>query len=223
MANKKLIPLRLIRIVKNMDAKEMATYFNISTPYISSMENGNRKINEEILQRGLTNLGIELKDYEELEEFCASLTESDLEHQEQYRYALMKALGVVHPGFKAETEAFLNMCLVSNSLEISTYLKKAQELDVMEVDGSLLIMQKETDISQNKKTKYLSLHRLGFSVEQYKALEKSFNEISELGLEEDSKCKLLLVLGVLYPKSKNTIDKMINKIINSEPNKVKKI
>ena len=223
MANKKLIPLRLIRIVKNMDAKEMATYFNISTPYISSMENGNRKINEEILQRGLTNLGIELKDYEGLEEFCASLTESDLEHQEQYRYALMKALGVVHPGFKAETEAFLNMCLVSNSLEISTYIKKAQELDVMEVDGSLLIMQKETDISPNKKTKYLSLHRLGFSVEQYKALEKRFNEISELGLEEDSKCKLLLVLGVLYPKSKNTIDKMINKIINPEPNKVKKI
>lgn len=46
MANKKLIPLRLIRIVKNMDAKEMATYFDISTPYISSMENGNRGISK---------------------------------------------------------------------------------------------------------------------------------------------------------------------------------
>ena len=45
----------------------MASYFDISTPYISSMENGNRKINEEILLKGLTNLGIDYKEYKELE------------------------------------------------------------------------------------------------------------------------------------------------------------
>lgn len=224
MANKKLSPLRLIRIAMNMDAKEMANYFEISSPYISSMENGNRKINEEILIKGLMNLGIEVKEYKELEKFCDDLTESDLEYQDQYRYALMKALGVVHPGFKAETEAFLNMCLVANTLEISTYIKQAQEVDVMEVDGSLLIMMKQLDDSKkNQKTKYSSLHRLGISVEKYKELEKRFNEISELGLEDDSKCKLLLVLGVLYPNSQKTIDKMIDKIINPDPNKVKKI
>ena len=224
MANKKLIPLRLIRVFKNMDAKEMATYFDISTPYISSMENGNRKINEEILLKGLTNLGIDYKEYKELEDFCIDLTESDLEYQDQYRYALMKALGAVHPGFKTETEAFLNMCLVSNTLEISTYIKQAQELDVMEVDGSLLIMQRPVDTEKNnQKTKYLSLHRLGISTEKYKELEKRFNEISELGIKEDSKCKLLLVLGVLYPNSQTIIDKMVNNIINPDPNKVKKI
>lgn len=224
MTNKKLSPLRLIRIVKNMDAKEMANYFGISSPYISSIENGNRKINEEILLRGLTNLGIEVKDYKELEKFCVDLTESDLEHQDQYRYALLKALGVIHPGFKVETEAFLSMCLIDNALEISTYIKQAQEVDVMEVDGSLLIMLKQVDDSQkNQKTKYFSLHRLGVSAEKYKELSKRFNEISELELKDDSKCKLLLVLGYLYPNSKKTIDKMIDKIINPEPNKVKKI
>ena len=129
MANKKLIPLRLIRIVKNMDAKEMATYFDISTPYISSMENGNRKINDDILLRGLTNLGIDLQEYNELEDFCNALTESDLDYQDQYRYALMKAIGAISPGFKAETESFLNMFLIPNSLEIATYIKQAQEYD----------------------------------------------------------------------------------------------
>lgn len=224
MASKRLIPLRLIRIVKNMDAKEMATYFNISSPYMSSIENGNKRINEEILQRGLNNLEIDIKEYEELEKFCVDLMESDLEYQDQYRYALLKALGAIHPGFKAETEVFLSMCLIDNALEISTYIKKAQEVDVMEVDGSLLIMLKQVDESQkNKKTKYSSLHRLGISAEEYKELSKRFNEISALDLKDDSKCKLLLVLGFLYPNSQKTIDKMIDKIINPEPNKIKKI
>lgn len=224
MTNKKLSPLRLIRIAMNMDAKEMANRFEVSSPYISSMENGNRKINEEILLRGLTNLGIEVKDYKELEKFCVDLTETDLEYHDQYRYALLKALGAVHPGFKAETEAFLNMCLIDNALEISTYIKQAQELDVMEADGSLLIMLKQVDDSPKKpKTKYFSLHRLGISVEKYQELSKRFNEISELDLKDDSKCKLLLVLGFLYPNSQKTINKMIDKIINPDPNKVKKI
>ncbi len=221
MANKKLIPLRLIRIVKNMDAKEMATYFDISTPYISSMENGNRKINEDILERGLNNLGIDIKEYEELEKFCNDLTDSELDYKDQYRYALMKALGVVDQGFKSETETFLNMSLISSSLEISTYIKQAQEYDIMEIEGSLLITPKKKE--ENKKSKYLSLHRLGITIEEYKELEIRFNTISQLELEDDSKCKLLLVIGMLHPKCKDTIDKMVNNIINPDPNKVKKI
>lgn len=221
MANKKLIPLRLIRIVKNMDAKEMATYFDISTPYISSMENGNRKINEDILERGLNNLGIDIKEYQELESFCNDLAESELNYQDKYRYALMKALGVVEPGFKSETEAFLRMSLISSSLEITTYIKQAQEYEVIEIDGSLLITPKKTE--ESKKPKYLSLHKLGITKEEYKDLETRFNSISKLELKDDSKCKLLLVIGTLNPKCKDTTEKMVTNIINSEPNKVKKI
>lgn len=221
MANKKLIPLRLIRIVKNMDAKEMATYFDISTPYISSMENGNRKINEDILERGLNNLGIDIKEYQELENFCNDLEELELDFQDKYRYALMKALGVVEPGFKSETEAFLSMSLISSDLEITTYIKQAQEYEVMEINGSLLITPKKTD--EVKRQKYMSLHKLGITKEEYKNLQTSFNEISKLDLEDDSKCKLLLVIGILNPKCKDITDKMVHNIINPDPNKVKKI
>ena len=231
MTNPKLIPLRLIRIVMNMSAKEMANSFGISTPYISSMENGNRKINDDILIKGLTNLGIELEDYEDLDEFCDVLMESDLDYQNQYRYALMKALGVVSPSFKSETESFLQMFFISNALDIATYIKEAQEYDINEIDGSIIIMPKKISVEctnqENKSisihTKYASLHRLGLTLKEYQELNDQFSSISKLEIKEESKCKLLLVLGMLNPEHKQTLDKMVEKIIDNDLNKTKKL
>jgi hypothetical protein len=137
---------------------------------------------------------------------------------------MRKLRGIIMANKKLIPLRLIRIVKNMDAKEMATYIKQVQKLDVKEVDGSLLIMQRQVGAEKNNhKTKYLSLHRLGVSTEKYKELEKRFNEISELGIKEDSKCKLLLVLGVLYPNSQKIIDKMVNNIINPDPNKVKMI
>ena len=223
MSDKKLIPLVLIRIVKNINATEMAQYFEISNSYINSMTNGSRRITEETLNKGLNNLGIELQGYKELDEFCKELKESGLDYQDQYHLALIKAIGIVSPTLKSETERLLNKRLLVNNTEIITYIKMAQEYELLDAEEYLLIMPKHSDNKDTlKPNKYISIKELGVSIEKYQELKDTFRLITASKVQEESKCKLLATLGILNPQHKKAIVTMLNKLLNDDQNKVKK-
>lgn len=223
MSDKKLIPLVLIRIVKNINATEMAQYFEISNSYINSMTNGSRRITEETLNKGLNNLGIELQGYKELDEFCKELKESGLDYQDQYHLGLIKAIGIVSPALKSETERLLNKRLLVNNTEIITYIKMAQEYELLDAEEYLLIMPKHSDNKDAlKPNKYISIKELGVSIEKYQELKDTFRLITASQVQEESKCKLLATLGILNPQHKKAIVAMLNKLLNDDQNKVKK-
>ena len=65
MENKKnsLVPLRFIRIAKDMKLKEMAEAFEVTLAYISAIEKSERNIKKQTLLVGLNNLNINYVDY----------------------------------------------------------------------------------------------------------------------------------------------------------------
>ena len=88
-------PLRFIRIAKDIKQNEFSKYFSCSPAYISSVENGKRKMTLRILKSGLNELGISLEDYFELEELGNYLVTSETEKEIIYRCMLAKSIGII--------------------------------------------------------------------------------------------------------------------------------
>lgn len=106
-----LQPLRFIRIAKDMSQKDFAQYFLITPAYITALENGKRKISERTLRFGIAQLNIEYDDYLELEELSENLKQQKYDDLKKYRIMLIKAIGVIAPDLKEQTEELLqNYC-----------------------------------------------------------------------------------------------------------------
>jgi len=104
-------PIKMIKIVKDMSAVEMATCFGVTTAYMHYVENGERNFRIQILKYGLDNLGITMDEYNELMEFKKFLENKELEDKEKFKYALMKTIGVLTPEVKEQIEEVLNNTL----------------------------------------------------------------------------------------------------------------
>lgn len=100
-------PLRFIRIAKDIKQNEFSKYFLCSPAYISSVENGKRKMTLRILKSGLNELGISLEDYFELEELGNYLITSETEKEIIYRCMLAKSIGIIRPDLKKDAEQLI--------------------------------------------------------------------------------------------------------------------
>lgn len=100
-------PLRFIRIAKDIKQNEFSKYFSCSPAYISSVENGKRKMTLRILKSGLNELGISLEDYFELEELGNYLVTSETEKEIIYRCMLAKSIGIIRPDLKKDAEQLI--------------------------------------------------------------------------------------------------------------------
>ena len=100
-------PLRFIRIAKDIKQNEFSKYFSCSPAYISSVENGKRKMTLRILKSGLNELGISLEDYFELEELGNYLITSETEKESIYRCMLAKSIGIIRPDLKKDAEQLI--------------------------------------------------------------------------------------------------------------------
>ena len=100
-------PLRFIRIAKDIKQNEFSKYFSCSPAYISSVENGKRKMTLRILKSGLNELGISLEDYFELEELGNYLITSETEKEIIYRCMLAKSIGIIRPDLKKDAEQLI--------------------------------------------------------------------------------------------------------------------
>lgn len=103
-----LVPLRFIRIAKDMSSKDFAEYFLVSPAYISAIEKGQRQMHPRTIKSGLRDMGIEYEDYLELEQLAKELNLQEIEDGEKYRMMLIKAIGVINPSLKEETEQLLD-------------------------------------------------------------------------------------------------------------------
>ena len=103
-----IMPLRMIRIVKDLKMKEMAAYFEVTPAYIGAIENGEREMNFRTIKYGLDNLGISRDSYEELVEFQNKLINSDMSDEDRFKFMLIKTLGVVSPELKEQSTFILN-------------------------------------------------------------------------------------------------------------------
>lgn len=102
-----LHPLKFIRIAKDIKQNEFSKYFSCSPAYISSVENGKRKMTLRILKSGLNELGISLEDYFELEELGNYLITSETEKEIIYRCMLAKSIGIIRPDLKKDAEQLI--------------------------------------------------------------------------------------------------------------------
>lgn len=100
-------PLKFIRIAKDIKQNEFSKYFSCSPAYISSVENGKRKMTLRILKSGLNELGISLEDYFELEELGNYLITSETEKEIIYRCMLAKSIGIIRPDLKKDAEQLI--------------------------------------------------------------------------------------------------------------------
>lgn len=100
-------PLRFIRIAKDIKQNEFSKNFLCSPAYISSVENGKRKMTLRILKSGLNELGISLEDYFELEELGNYLITSETEKEIIYRCMLAKSIGIIRPDLKKDAEQLI--------------------------------------------------------------------------------------------------------------------
>lgn len=104
-----LVPLKFIRIAKDMKTKEMAEVFEVTTAYISAIETTSRNIRKQVLIYGLEKLNINYGDYLELEALSYELSlREDIDDLKKYRIMLIKAIGVINPSLKEECKELLN-------------------------------------------------------------------------------------------------------------------
>lgn len=102
-----LMPIRIIRIAKDLSMEEMANYFMVTKAYISAIEKNKRKIRIQTLKFGLDNMNISLDDYYELQDFSQELLNIELSERDKYKFMLIKTLGVVSPEQKTQSEELL--------------------------------------------------------------------------------------------------------------------
>lgn len=103
-----LVPLKFIRIAKDMSSKDFAEYFLVSPAYISAIEKGQRQMHPRTIKSGLRDMGIEFEDYLELEQLAKELNLKDIEEGKKYRIMLIKAIGVADTSLKDISEQLLD-------------------------------------------------------------------------------------------------------------------
>lgn len=106
-----LVPLRMIRIAKNISVNDMAKYFEVTPTYINAIENGNKTMRSTTLKYGLIGLNISFEDYTELEEFSNFLNNIEMDLYDKYKYMLMKTCCILCPEEREATEEYLNKVL----------------------------------------------------------------------------------------------------------------
>ena len=87
--------LKLIRIIKVLNRNEMANYFSVVPSHISQLENNSRKINPNILSRGLNSLGISVEDYEKLEKLSTVLSKTEMDYGQRYMCMLYETTNII--------------------------------------------------------------------------------------------------------------------------------
>ena len=110
-----LVPLKMIRIAKNMSTEEMASHFEVTTAYINLIENGDKALRKTTLKYGLIGLNISYEDYSELENFSNYLLEKEIDKHDKYKYMLMKTIGILSPEERIIIEEYLNNALDSKT------------------------------------------------------------------------------------------------------------
>ena len=121
--NTSIMPLRMIRIAKDLNMEQMAEYFLVTKAYISALEKGKREMNFRTLKYGLDNLGITLDDYSDLDGFREYIEKQPLDQQSKFKFMLIKTLGVVSPELKENAEELagkLAGVLVRNDCRITS-------------------------------------------------------------------------------------------------------
>lgn len=109
--NTSIMPLRMIRIAKDLNMEQMAEYFLVTKAYISALEKGEREMNFRTLKYGLDNLGITLDDYSDLDGFREYIEKQPLDQQSKFKFMLIKTLGVVSPELKENAEELISRYL----------------------------------------------------------------------------------------------------------------
>lgn len=113
--NTNTMPLRMIRIAKDLNMEQMAEYFLVTKAYISALEKGKREMNFRTLKYGLDNLGITLDDYSELDSFREYIENQPLDQQSKFKFMLIKTLGIVSPELKENANdliaSYLDNCI----------------------------------------------------------------------------------------------------------------
>ena len=104
--NTSIMPLRMIRIAKDLNMEQMAEYFLVTKAYISALEKGKREMNFRTLKYGLDNLGITLDNYSDLDGFREYIEKQPLDQQSKFKFMLIKTLGVVSPELKENAEDY---------------------------------------------------------------------------------------------------------------------
>ncbi|MBE6160474.1 MAG: helix-turn-helix transcriptional regulator [Lactobacillales bacterium] len=102
-----IVPLRIIRIAKDLSMEEMANNFMVTKAYISAVEKGDRKMKIQTLKFGLDNMNINLDDYFQLEKFSEELLDSELSNSDKFKFMLIKTLGIVSIKLKVKSEEIL--------------------------------------------------------------------------------------------------------------------
>lgn len=100
MKNRNILPIRLIRIAKDLSETELAEIFEVSSEYTFEVLKGLRTMDKKLLARGLQKMNIRIQDYEELRLFCEKLDDSEMPSNEKYKLALMKSLSLLNPDLK---------------------------------------------------------------------------------------------------------------------------
>ena len=111
----KLVPLKFIRIAKDLNREEFSKYFLCTTAYISSIEIGKRVMHIRTLKSGLREMGISIDDYMKLEELKEILIKLNVEEEVAYRTMLSRALGIINPDLKTEAEELVKAMLNKTS------------------------------------------------------------------------------------------------------------
>lgn len=119
-----LVPLRFIRIAKDMSLKEMSESFEVTPAYISALEKGERNIRKGTLLLGLGNLNIEYRYYLELEALGFDLSKEELDDYDKYKIMLAKAIGVVNPELIKESEQLIDVIYKTKSPKKLTLKKE---------------------------------------------------------------------------------------------------
>jgi len=117
-----LVPLRFIRIAKDLNMAEFSKHFLVTSAYISLVEKGKREMTLRTLKSGLKEMGISYIDYVELEELSEELITKDIDKNLKYRIMLTKAIGVINPSLKEETEQLIDVCYRDKKIKLSNSL-----------------------------------------------------------------------------------------------------
>ena len=95
--------IKALRLALHLKAKEMAAAFEMDRSMISNAENNRLIIGKKRMAIGLNNLGIDLENYNELENFISSLTaipDNELNVWNKIRVSILKAMSITETNEK---------------------------------------------------------------------------------------------------------------------------
>lgn len=123
--DKSINPFRMIHIVKELKAKDIAKMFGCTSTYITQIENGEKDPNNiYFLKNGFDKMGVSLDSYFTLREFAIILNNIDLKKEQKYQIMLIKTLGEIYPKLHQEAEEILSVNFGNLFDNNSTFEKK---------------------------------------------------------------------------------------------------